>query len=212
LVGESPLPLEPWSSCEMPEAVRRYVRPYRIEFDTTELDSELPYSGPASAVLRRSTCRSADRSGFHRFANLKEWDALWEPRSHAPLSAITADLLATAHALGGRLCYRNSPGGPGGFHVEGDDVWIALLDGGIGVEVELYEHQTTNRVSARQRTTIRGSATYRAVTRAMGFDHVHRRLPGETALPDLEDLDQQLTRMVVDCRQRRARELGSRES
>jgi hypothetical protein len=46
----------------------------------------------------------------------------------------------------------------------------------------------------------------------MGFDHVGRRLPGETALPDLEDLDQQLARMVVDCGQRRARELRSRES
>ncbi len=204
MTKRTPLPLEPWCPNSMPDAVRRYVRPFRVEFDMWEVGSDLPYSGPASALFRRSSGRRTDRSGFHRFAKLKSWHGLWEPRDQDILTAVTADLLATAHALGGRLCFQSSPSGPGGVHAEADDVWVALLDGGVGVEIELREHQTTNRVTARQRSTIRGAAVYRAVTRAMGFDHMRRRLPGEAALPDLDQLDQQLVRMISECRDRRA--------
>ena len=79
-------------------------------------------------------------------------------------------------------------------------MWIALLDGGVGVEVHLCEHPTTNRVQAAQRTTVHGNAAFRAVTRAMGFDHHARRLPGEALLPDFVSLDRELSERLAVSR------------
>jgi hypothetical protein len=121
----------------------------------------------------------------------------WEPRRQGILSSLTADLLAAAQALGGRLHVRVSPGSPGGFHAEGGDVWVELLDGGVGVEVEISEHQTTNRVHAAQRTTILGAGAFRALTRTLGFDHVRRRLPGEAYRPDLATVDRNCSDLLA---------------
>jgi hypothetical protein len=188
--------MKSWSPKRMPDAVARYERAFSWELDTSFLRSGLPYSGCVRARLRRRAAVPKG-PGFHRFAQLHDWVGLWEPRRHTPVCPLTADLLATAHALGGRLCFRHSPGGPGGYHAEVHEVWIALHDGGVGVEVRLCEHPTTNRVRAAQRATIRGNAAFRAVTRAMGFDHLARRLPGEASPPDFEAIDRDVTERLA---------------
>jgi hypothetical protein len=80
-------------------------------------------------------------------------------------------------------------------------LWVALLDGGVGIEGLVHEHRTTNHVSASQRTTIRGNAAFRAVTRSLGFDHLPRKLSGELALPDVQALDLDLAQRLAgsDC-------------
>lgn len=185
------VPMKPWSPKRKPDAVVRYERALTWEVDASYLRSGLPYSGCVRARMRRLT-KVPEGPGFHRFGRLAEWVGLWEPRRHEPVCPFTADLLVVAHALGGRLCFDHSPSGPGGYHAEVNQVWIALLDGGVGVEVRLCEHPTTNRVRAAQRATVRGNAAFRAVTRAMGFDHLARRLPGEAVLPGFDSLDREI--------------------
>jgi hypothetical protein len=103
--------------------------------------------------------------------------------------------------VGGRLCSRGSPAGSGSVNASRKDLWVALLDGGVGIEGLVHEHHTTNHVSASQRTTIRGNAAFRAVTRSLGFDHLPRKLSGELALPDVQALDLDLAQRLAgsDC-------------
>jgi hypothetical protein len=183
-----PPTIAPWSADALPTAIARYLRAFQGEFDVREVASELPYCGPPSAQFRRSQHDGERIARFHRFATRRR-TVFWEPRRHAILNPLTADLLAAAQALGGRLHARGSSAGPFGFHAGGCDVWVELLDGGVGVEVEITEHQTTNLVHAAQRTTILGAAAFRALTRTLGFEHVRRRLPGEAVRPDLATVD-----------------------
>jgi hypothetical protein len=73
-------------------------------------------------------------------------------------------------------------------------VWVALLDGGVGVEVAVWESQHTNKPKARQRTTIRGPRAYRALLELLGFDWINRRLAGEEMTPSHVEI----TTMVND--------------
>jgi hypothetical protein len=191
--------VRPWSWNDQPDPVRRYACAFRGEFDVSDLRSCIPYAGPVRACLRRSTA-GRDSSGFHRFIDLRPWLDRWEPRDRSIICSFTADLLHAAYALGGRCCYDGSDGAPGGFRPEIGVVWVALLDGGVGVEVRLDEHQTTNRVMASERTTIRGTAAMRAITRALGFDHLPRRLPGEDGRPDFDAIDRWVAERIAHAR------------
>ena len=62
-------------------------------------------------------------------------------------------------------------------------MWVALLDGGVGVEVVLSEHEYTNRVHAGQRTTIRRPKLSRALLEFLGFKWSNRKPPGEKEHP-----------------------------
>lgn len=191
MTSRQPQIVAPWNTQNPPEAVSCYTNPFELEFSVEDLCSEVPYRGPVSGKFRRSATSELDRSGFHRFTN-RHPTVIWEPRSHQIINPLTADLLAAAEALGGELHRRGSPAGPFGIHASGTDVWIGLCDGGVGVEVNVWESETTNRVFARQRTTIHGAAAFRMLTRALGFDHMPRKLHGENARPDLEAIDRDL--------------------
>ncbi len=60
----------------------------------------------------------------------------------------------------------------------------------------MTEHHNTNRVSASQRTTIRGAQVLRLVTQTMGFDHIPRRPFGEPLVPDPREVDDEIGRQL----------------
>lgn len=191
MTSAQPHTVAPWDPKCPPEIVRRYIRAFEGEFDTEYLSCGMPYGGPVSARFRRSKTSASDRSGFHRFTN-QHPTVIWEPRSHRIINPLTADLLAAAQALGGMVSLRGSAAGPFGIHAAGRDIWVGLLDGGVGVEVTVWERQTTNRVGAAQRTTILGVSALRLLTRSLGFEHLPRRLHGEHARPELDGIDREL--------------------
>lgn len=201
-----PYRIAPWKSSERPEAIRRYIRAFEGEFDSRSLESCVPYRGNVSEVFRRST-KVPTAGAFHRFNSLHWWPCYWAPKCDPILHSLSADLLWAAVCLGGRLCYEGSPAGPGSANASGNDLWIALLDGGVGVEVLVYEHQMTNRVSASQRTTIRGNAAFRAVTRSLGFDHIPSKLLGEAERPDFQSLDLDLAQRLASTGRERLNDL-----
>jgi len=181
-----------WHKSKPPQAVQRYIGAFRCEFDTRDLCCDLPYGGAVSALICRRTDQAGQQFCFHRFRSLRPWTVYWEPRRQGIINNFTADLLHTASCLGGRLCYKGSPAGPGGIHAEGNDLWIGFEDGGVGVEVSVVEHQNTNRMLASQRTTIRGAHVLRLVTRAMGLDHIPRKLTGEAVAHSAQSVDDEV--------------------
>jgi len=181
-----------WQRSKPPQAVQRYIGAYLGEFDTRDLCCDLPYGGAVSGLICGRKDGADQHGAFHRFSTLRPWAFYWEPRRQGIINNFTADLLHTASCLGGRLCYKGSPAGPGGIHAEGNDLWIGFEDGGVGVEVSVVEHQNTNRMSASQRTTIRGAHVLRLVTRAMGFDHIPRKLAGEAVAPSAQSVDDEV--------------------
>jgi len=181
-----------WQRSKPSQAVQRYIGAYLGEFDTGGLCCQLPYRGAVSGLICGRKDGTDQRGAFHRFSTLRPWTVYWEPRRQGIINNFTADLLHTASCLGGRLCYEGSPAGPGGIHAEGNDLWIGFEDGGVGVEVSVVEHHNTNRLSASQRTTIRGAHVLRLVTRAMGFDHIPRKLTGEAVAPSAQSMDDEV--------------------
>jgi len=166
-----------WTAESRTPSVSKYFRAYRGEFSTDGIESDFPYQGPASGAFRRLT-QINPKEGFDRFAD--KGIGCWGLRRDSTLNPLTADLLAAADVLGGELESKFSSAGPGGIGADASEVWVGLLDGGVGVEVVLSEHEYTNRVHARQRTTIRGPRAYRALLELLGFRWTNRKLPGET--------------------------------
>jgi hypothetical protein len=173
-----------WTQNEPSPSVGLYLRSFRGEFDTDSIESEYPYQGLASKAFRRVTTIPR-REGYGRFEG--QGNGCWGIRMDSILNPLTADLLAAADALGGQTAFESSSALPGGIGADAGDVWVPLLDGGIGVEVVVWESESTNRVLARQRTTIRGPHAYRALAELLGFSWLNRRLPEEVAAPSHEE-------------------------
>jgi hypothetical protein len=173
-----------WSRKFQTAGVRKYFSIYRGEFTTDWINSNYPYKGKASSAFRLVT-KMESWEAEERFEG--GGNGCWALKRDGPLNDLTADLLAAADALGAKLQTKSSSGFPGGIGAESGTVWAALLDGGVGVTVNLWEHQTTNRVHASQRTTIRGPSAYRALLELLGFDWISRKLAGESQKPSHED-------------------------
>ena len=165
-----------WSQKSLTAGVSKYFDAYMGEFDTAQIESDYPYRGRASDVFRWVT--EADYSGGSFGGN---GAGCWVLRRDHSLNNFTADLLAAADTLGGKLEIDNSSALPGGFGADSSRIWTSLLDGGVGVSIELKEHQSTNRVHAKHRTTICGPRAYRVLLELLGFDWINRKLYGETA-------------------------------
>ena len=179
------LPL--WIPDAYTPSVQAYVDAFRGElwFDPSET-SGYPYNGPAKEYFKRIVKVNAFEAA-ERFEG--KGVGCWGARKNPALSVFTADLLATADALGGRLDDTQKYG----------SVWTALLDGGVGVFVYLYQHETTNHIRARQVTTVRGPRAYRALLELLGFDWIPRRLFGEASAPsrvEIVTLVDELTRLT----------------
>ena len=166
-------------------SVGEYIRAHRGEFCTDWMESRYPYQGPPSASFRRLT-RIPPWETYDRFE--AHGIGCWTLKRDSILNDLTADLLAAADFLRGAVQANGSSAGPGGIGLDRSKVWVAFLDGGIGVEVQLYEHQSTNRVSGTQRTTIRGAKAYRALLELLGFDWINRKLEGEVKKPDRAEI------------------------
>ena len=165
-----------WSQKSLTPSVSNYFAAYLGEFDTDWIESDYPHQGPPSDAFRRLT-RINSHDGYDRFKG--KGIGCWGLRRDRTLNPLTADLLAAADALGGKLESESSSALPGGIGADSANVWVALLDGGVGVEVVLSEHETTNRVLARQCTSIRGPRAYRSLLECLGFKWTNRKLPDE---------------------------------
>lgn len=166
-------------------SVSRYFRSFRGEFEFDSIESNYPYNGKASALFRRVT-QMSDFEASERFDG--RGVGCWAPRSDRILNPMTADLLAAADTLVGKLERTSSSSLPGGICADSRTLWVGFLDGGVGVDVSVWEHEYTNRVKARQRTTVRGPTAYRALLELLGFDWINRRLPGEKATPRHDEI------------------------
>ena len=176
-----------WRQESPTPSVRKYFRTYQGEFDTQAISSDYPYEGEASRYFRQ-VLRMKEYEADQRFEG--KGNGCWALRSDRILNNLTADVLAAAEALGGKLETKSVSAMPGGIGAAGATVWLALLDGGVGVDVVLCEHETTNRMRAQQRTTIRGPRAYRALLQLLGCHWIKRRLPGESATPSHEEFIQ----------------------
>jgi hypothetical protein len=176
-----------WSQESPTPSVQEYFDTYQGEFDTKEIESDYPYGGRASWYFRQVLKMGAYEASI-RFEG--KGNGCWALRSDRILNNLTADVLAAAEALGGKLETTSASAMPGGIGADVGTIWVALLDGGVGVDVVLCQHETTNRMQAYQRTTIRGPRAYRALLKLLGCHWINRRLPGESATPSHEEFIQ----------------------
>ena len=176
-----------WSQKSLTPSVGAYFDSYRGEFSTNSIRSHYPYEGKALATFRQ-VMKMDKYEASQRFEG--KGAGCWTMRADRELNDLTADLLAAADALGGKLEKASSSSSPGGIGVDAGTVWVAFLGGGVGVEVVLCEDEYTNRVKALQRTTIRGPRAYRALLELLGFDWINRRLTGEPATPSHQEFIQ----------------------
>ena len=179
-------PTELWNNNMCPRSVEEYFDAYMGEFDYDWVTSDYPYKGPASAFFRLLTKKVDPYESFARFENMGACG--WATKHAGRLNPFTADLLAAAERLGGKLGVESSSSMPGGIGADSGDVWVSLLDGGVGVEVLIWQHQTTNHLHTRQCTTARGPRAYRALLELLGFDWINRKLPGEEVTPTHKEI------------------------
>jgi len=194
MTAEEPREKVFWDPENPPRSVAKYLSAFMGEFDqVTEVASDFPYDGKASSAFRK--IRTPEQNKWYtRFDGLGE--GCWAPKRDGILNNLTADLLAAAEFLGAEMHTRGSSALPGGIGADGRFIWMKLLDGGVGVDVLVSEHEYTNRVSGFQRTTIRGPKAYRVLCEFLGFDAPSRKLPGETCVARREDVWQEIDRLV----------------
>ena len=131
-------------------------------------------------------------------------EGCWTLAYDYPGSWSTALVLAVGSALGGKLTTTRSSGMPGGIGADSGEVWLAFLDGGVGVRLDLCQDEVTNAIEGFQTTTIRGPAALAAV-----FDALRFELPPDL-LRDVQPPDFAAVARFVDRRLRakaRRREL-----
>lgn len=172
-----------WTQDSPSPTVQEYIDAYMGEFDTDYIESAYPYSGKASAKFRRVTKMSEWESTL-RFEG--RGPGVWTIHDDHSLNDLTADLLAAGDLLSGVVELDSSSASPGGTGVDSSEIWIPLMDGGVGAKVRLSEDQWTNRVRITHRTTIRGPRAYRALLEVLGFDWRYRKLYGEESAPKKE--------------------------
>jgi len=174
-----------WFHESLTPSVDKYIDAHRGEFDTEWIESGYPYDGPAASCFRRLT-KINPYEGYDRFEG--QGIGCWTLKRDKILNGLTADLLAAGDFLKGRMKSDSVSGAPGGIGADSSKVWVSFLDGGVGIEVLLCEHERTNRVQGTQRTTIRGPKAYRALLELLGFDWINRKLEGEAVKPSHEEI------------------------
>ncbi len=186
------MPLRPkflWRDKSIPKSVHSYIDAFSGEIDFYS-DSAYPYQGPPSKRFKQIKPKLVDNAP----ASNEQPIGKWALKSDRAPNSLTADLLAAAEALGGKP-------DAGGLSSMGaaDSNWlqIQLVDGGVFVHVTLSEHPTTNRVSANQRTRVRGSRCYRLLLELLGFDQPPIKLPGEVTVPKIEEIVDQVSDLLI---------------
>jgi hypothetical protein len=119
------------------------------EFDWCYIASRRPYSGI---------------SWSREFKSISRSDA-WGLRRDGIGNGLTADPIATVEALG--LPHSSRVDGAGfRVYAEGMSAWLPVLDGGVYVNFEMWEHQYTNQVHGSQTTRVLGPRTRHTRLRA----------------------------------------------
>jgi hypothetical protein len=156
------------------------------------MKSRFPYSGDAVRSFRELR-EINPYEGYHRFAKGAA-EGCWTLIKDKIRNNLTADLLAAAEVLFGQVATNATYGPAGGYGVDTGEVWVGLLDGGVGVEVHVGQDDETGRPEGWQRTTIRGPKTYRCLLELLGFNFINEKLTGESLTPS----HREIIDMVID--------------
>ena len=165
-----------WNQKNLSPSIQNYFDAYMGEFNTDCVDSNYPYSAKISEKFRRITKIEGYEEDI-RFEG--KGTGCWTLRNDHELNSLTADLMACADLLGGLIEKKSSSSLPRGIGADSDKLWISFLDGGVGVHVLIWEHEFTNRVYAKQKTTIRGPIAFRTLCCFLGFEWINRKIYGE---------------------------------
>ncbi|MDC0200937.1 hypothetical protein OAK04_00965 [Verrucomicrobia bacterium] len=170
-----------WSHESITPCIKSYFDCYFGEINTSWISGNFPYKGKTSSHFRK----------------VSGTNDVWTIRRDHGTNDLTADLFAVADMLGGEPSKNLESAAFGGGGVDAGSAWIALLDGGVGCEVHLYESERTNEVSvSRHRTTILGPKTYRAMTLMLGFEWSTRKLSCEESAPDKNEFISHLNDLI----------------
>ena len=169
-----------WTHKDAPRSVEGYFSAHQGEFSLGRMKSLYPYKGSAWKKFRELP-KINPNEGYHRF--VEKGEGCWEPIHHKIRSNGTADLLAAAELLTGACEASGTHGSPGGIGVDEGSVWVDLLDGGVGVEVQVGQDEYSNKPEGYQRTTIRGPLAFRCLLELLGFDWINEMITGEKEPP-----------------------------
>jgi hypothetical protein len=186
-----------WTHKDAPRSVEGYFSSHQGEFSFGRMKSLYPYNGSAWNKFRE-LLEINPYEGYHRFEGKGE--GCWELVHDKIRNGRTADLLAAAELLSGETKRSGTSGPPRGIGIDQGEVWVGLLDGGVGVEVQVGQDEETNRAEGWQRTTIRGPLAFRCLLEVLGFDWINRKLPGEEVRPSHKEI----SNLVDDILIRRA--------
>jgi hypothetical protein len=156
-----------WSQKNLSSSIQNYFDAYMGEFNTGCVESNYPYSGKISEKFRRIAQIEEYEKDF-RFEG--KGSGCWTLQKDHELNSLTGDLMAYADILGGLIEKKSSSSLSSGIGADSDKLWISFLDGGIGVHILISEHEYTNRVYAKQKTTIRGPMAFRTLCCFLGFE------------------------------------------
>lgn len=177
---------ELWRRESLLTSVQSYLAAFKSEFDTTVIDSGFPYRQRHAAMDFRRITKMNAWEASERFEDKEK--GCWGLDDDDIVNGITADLLAAAELLGGRIENRRLSGSPCGIGCDTTALWISLLDGGVGVLVSLGQDEETNEMEAHQRTTIRGARAYRALLELLGYAWIPGQLEDEDVKPSHEEV------------------------
>jgi hypothetical protein len=185
MVGKKKATKSLWTQSSLTPSIQAYFDAYMGEFSTDWVQSDYPYKGKSSLEFRRIS--KVDRYDEDiRFVG--KGIGCWTLKKDYSLGGLTADLLAASDILRSIPEREDSSSLPGGIGADLSKIWTSLLDGGVGVSVLLCEHQTTNRVSVKHRTTIRGPKAFRVLTQFLGFEWNNRKIYGEKEKPSFQEI------------------------
>jgi hypothetical protein len=195
MITPQPRPNVLWTHTAPTRGVERYLSAHRGEFRLRGMKSRSPYSGDAVRSFRE--LREVNPyEGYHRFAK-GAGEGCWMLIKDKIRNNLTADLLAAAEALSGQVATNATYGPAGGYGVDTGEVWVGLLDGGVGVEVHVGQDDETGRPEGWQRTTIRGPKAYRCLLELLGFDWIDEKLNGEEYAPTRGEILEEVNRLLT---------------
>jgi hypothetical protein len=171
-----------WTKESPTPSVKQYIDGTSAEFPYFLFESAFPYQGLASSEFR--FIRDVKKQ-FPYFRFSFNHTGGWKLRRDRFQNNVTADVLAAADFLGGKMKSDSFAYMSG---LEGDDIFIPLLDGGVTAYVRIVEHGVTNNLSGYQGTFIWGTLAYRALTAFLGFEWSPRRLTGEERVPQMKQV------------------------
>ena len=195
MITAHPRPNALWTQKAPTRGVERYLSAHRGEFRLRGMKSRFPYTGDAMKTFRELS-EVNPYEGYHRFAS-GAGEGCWMLIKDKIRNSLTADLLAAAEALSGQVATKATYGPAGGYGVDTGEVWVGLLDGGVGVEVHVGQDDETGRPEGWQRTTIRGPKTYRCLLELLGFNFISEKLTGEAVTPSHSEIIDMVTDLLA---------------